>query len=328
MTIRATKVLFSSPENFFKALFESERTVVSGDGVLSFHDAALASARIVTYRLFGRLDLNLFEITPHVDIEAPYEFQGDRFEIAYGVEGSFFLHTDGFGECELTANGLFMSPRYSARGKEVYRMGRPFKSVSFNAEGNIIGEVLDRLGCAELWEDALCGRDRGKADQRPIAAAPPDIANSFLQIAGCGYPDRCKRLFFESKFMEIVSKIAANELTRGGPSPGVGEFEASQIKRIPGILMERMDEPPSIPRLARELSLNTATMQRGFKEIFGRSIYAHHRDMCLERAAIMLSDTDKSIFEISADSGYSDCGNFCRAFKKRYGVSPRLYRKN
>jgi AraC-like DNA-binding protein len=40
----------------------------------------------------------------------------------------------------------------------------------------------------------------------------------------------------------------------------------------------------------------------------------------------MLLNTNKPIFDIAAASGYSGSGNFCNAFKKRYGVSPGLYR--
>jgi AraC-like DNA-binding protein len=93
------------------------------------------------------------------------------------------------------------------------------------------------------------------------------------------------------------------------------------------MLMARLFSPPSIAELSRELSINAAKLQSGFKKIFGKSIYAYHRDACLERAAVMLLDTDKLIFEIANDAGYSGCGNFCNAFKKRYGVSPSQYRR-
>jgi AraC-like DNA-binding protein len=103
-------------------------------------------------------------------------------------------------------------------------------------------------------------------------------------------------------------------------------FETEQIKRIPQIMMNRIDAPPSIAELARELMMNTTTMKQGFKKIFGSPIYTHHRHACLELAAVMLLDTKKTVFEIAIDVGYSCSVNFCYAFKKRYGVSPGRYR--
>jgi YesN/AraC family two-component response regulator len=41
----------------------------------------------------------------------------------------------------------------------------------------------------------------------------------------------------------------------------------------------------------------------------------------------LLLETNKSVFEIATDIGYSNSGNFGNAFKKRYGVAPSLYRQ-
>jgi AraC-like DNA-binding protein len=108
----------------------------------------------------------------------------------------------------------------------------------------------------------------------------------------------------------------------------MGRFEAEQIRKIPRILMERIDDPPSIPELAHELSLSATGIKSGFKKIFGEPIYARHRNLCLERGAMMLLNTNKSILQIAIDTGYSNGENFANAFKKRYGVSPIQYRRN
>jgi AraC-like DNA-binding protein len=135
-----------------------------------------------------------------------------------------------------------------------------------------------------------------------LTAAPPDIAGSFNQIAVCNYPDMCKRLFFESKFMEIISEFIANGVPRNGIISDAEEFENSQIEKIPGILMKRLDSPPSIVDLARDLSLNTTTMKCGFKKMFGEPIFTHHRNMRLGQAAATLLDTRKSILGECANS--------------------------
>jgi AraC-like DNA-binding protein len=91
--------------------------------------------------------------------------------------------------------------------------------------------------------------------------------------------------------------------------------------------MARLDSPPSIFEIARVLSMNTTKLKQGFKKIFGKPIYAYHHSMCLDRATIMLLNTNKSVLEIAIDAGYSGSGNFCNAFKKHYGVSPSQYRR-
>jgi AraC-like DNA-binding protein len=125
-----------------------------------------------------------------------------------------------------------------------------------------------------------------------------------------------------------LSRIIALNLPKDEGPRNVKAFEAEQIKKIPRILMERVDAPPSIPALARELSLNPTTMKKGFKDMFGLPIYAHHRNLCLERAAAALLETSKELTEIAVENGYSGSVSFCDAFKRRYGVPPGRYRSS
>jgi AraC-like DNA-binding protein len=167
---------------------------------------------------------------------------------------------------------------------------------------------------AEFFEEiAEKGKAASSEDKKAVFHETP-----FAAIRSETYP--------ESKFREILTRIIANETS--AEESRAADFETEQIKRIPQILMCRIDARPSIEELAHELMMNTTTMKKGFKKIFGSPIYAYHRDMCLELAAAMLLDTKKPVFEIAIDVGYSCSVNFCYAFKKRYGISPGRYRRN
>jgi hypothetical protein len=52
-----------------------------------------------------------------------------------------------------------------------------------------------------------------------------------------------------------------------------------------------------------ELSLNSTTMKKGFKNIFDEPIYAHHRNMCLNLAATLLLETDNQFLKSQRVSG-------------------------
>ncbi len=45
----------------------------------------------------------------------------------------------------------------------------------------------------------------------------------------------------------------------------------------------------------------------------------------MERAEVLLRETSLSVEEIAQMLGYRNSSNFYRAFKARYGVSPRAY---
>lgn len=75
----------------------------------------------------------------------------------------------------------------------------------------------------------------------------------------------------------------------------------------------------------------------GYSEVYLRSIFRREchksimeyiNDIRLQRASEMLSYTSQTITDIAFLCGFSDSNYFSTAFKKKYGVPPKEYRKN
>jgi AraC-like DNA-binding protein len=64
-----------------------------------------------------------------------------------------------------------------------------------------------------------------------------------------------------------------------------------------------------------------------FKQHTGECIAQYVKRTRLENSASQLIHTDWDITEIARLSGYETPSSFCRAFKQRFGFSPREYRK-
>jgi AraC-like DNA-binding protein len=322
---------FRDYDEFSSLAAEMGEITTISEGELAFHcDAPFASVRYETYRLFGFIDLELREMLPHTNIDFHYELSSDYFEIGYVTEGSFHLVTEDCSDSVICPTHLYITPPSGSRGKITCYKNRPLRTLSFSAyraDVDVMREVFGESGC-QLWADAVMAGKWTESDLYPLITPPPDVVNSLLRTAGCNYPHRTRRLFYENIFRDIMLRLIAHELPDDRTSFGMDNFDVERIKSVPGILMAHLFSPPSIAELSRELSINATKLQIGFKKIFGKSIYACHRDACLELAAVMLLDTDKSIFEIALGTGYSGSGNFCNAFKNRYGVSPGQYRKN
>ncbi|MDR1020316.1 MAG: AraC family transcriptional regulator [Synergistaceae bacterium] len=289
--------------------------------------APFVDVRAETYRLFGRVELRILEILPSVDIYIPYECDSNCFSFSYCVDGNMMLQDRYHGDSELKANWLSCTSMTDMKGNHVFRKNKSFKGVALVLTGEAMRGIVGEPRYESLSEALSTDNPYSRKNVFLGDDPPPDIASSFLQIANCRYPAMSRQFFFESKFMEIMSRIIAHNLPVDDGVTDMGEFETEQIKKIPGILMKRIDTPPSIPELAHELSLSGTAMKSGFKKIFGEPIYAHHRNLCLERAAIMLLNANKSILQIAIDAGYANGENFCNAFKKRYGLSPSQYRR-
>lgn len=68
-------------------------------------------------------------------------------------------------------------------------------------------------------------------------------------------------------------------------------------------------------------------LSRKFREAAGIGVHEYLVFTRLQRAVLELVSTDHSITEIALRCGFSDGNYFKDAFKKKYGVTPRAYRK-
>ena len=108
------------------------------------------------------------------------------------------------------------------------------------------------------------------------------------------------------------------------------DFQASQREIIHGVhdyLIEHISERTTIEELSREFLMNTTTLKKAFKDVYGTSIAAHMKKHRLELAADMLVQTDDGIAQIAKAVGYESQSRFTTAFKEAYGILPTEYRK-
>ena len=320
---------FSDYSEFYDTTAETDRIIGTYGERIFRCESPFASIESETYRLLGMVDLIFFKISPLTDIDIHYELDLDFFHMGYVNEGIQHLLTENRCCDTACATRLYMAPLSGSRGRVMYYKDHPVRTLSFyglRPAREIMNEILGESS-AELWIKATGQKGQEGGNSYPFVPTPPGVSYQFQRIANCDYPNRVKRLFFENAFREVLLEFVASKLPENKMPDSMDEFEAEQIKNVPGILMERFDSPPSIAELARELSMSATKLKLCFKKIFGKPIYAYHRDACLERAAVMLLDTNMHAFEIAAKVGYSGNGNFANAFKKHYGVSPIQYRR-
>ena len=100
------------------------------------------------------------------------------------------------------------------------------------------------------------------------------------------------------------------------------------IKRIVAYLNENYNRKISLDQIAQNMYLSPVYISKIFKEEMGESPINYLIKIRLEKASLMLLESDMlSIKEIADQVGYDDVYYFSKLFKKYYGSSPLYYRK-
>jgi AraC family transcriptional regulator len=92
-------------------------------------------------------------------------------------------------------------------------------------------------------------------------------------------------------------------------------------------IQANLDQDLGLAALSRKAGLSPFHLQRLFKAAIGETPKAYISRLRVERAAFRLLIHDSSVLDIALECGFQNHETFIRAFRRRFGKSPRGYRK-
>lgn len=162
----------------------------------------------------------------------------------------------------------------------------------------------------------------------------------FLENAGEAGPI-IRRLFQEIQeeqpgceiYAESLLKQLLVTLARNGESQPAGQGRAffSPAEEAPIIMEEYFlyeYRRATLQELSARLSLSPRQTERLIKRHYGKTFQQKKLEGRMEAALLLLSDSQKSITEISEELGYSSIEHFSGAFRRYFQVSPGQYRRS
>lgn len=164
-----------------------------------------------------------------------------------------------------------------------------------------------------------------------LGVITPAMQLVLQQILNCPYQGSIQQIYLEGKALELIALQTAQFLQLDQLTPPRQHLKRSDVERIyqaKDIVSHRLDNPPSLLDLARSVGLNDCTLKRGFRQIFGITVFGYIRQQRLSQARQLLLNQELSIAEVACTVGYSHPGHFSIAFKREFGISPKAFSRS
>ncbi len=145
-----------------------------------------------------------------------------------------------------------------------------------------------------------------------------DACDEICKTKPLGYELYIKGKLFE--FFYILSNRCRNE-----KNPRTVK-SLDKLKIVLKLVENSYMHKITIAEVADRIDFSESHFMRYFKENMGTSFIDYLRDYRLTMAARLLQVSDDTILSISEEVGFENLSYFNRAFKKKYGMTPREYR--
>lgn len=114
--------------------------------------------------------------------------------------------------------------------------------------------------------------------------------------------------------------------SQSAPAAGIGSGDRKKLMHARDLLLADLCQAPSLSELGAASGLSLLKLKRGFRALFGNSVYGLFLQERMFEARRRLSGGGGSVTEIATDLGYTNVSHFAAAFRKQFGVNPAMFK--
>lgn len=132
----------------------------------------------------------------------------------------------------------------------------------------------------------------------------------------------------QSRIIELKYRLVHHFGQAADIPPEIFSEKQQKIKTIMDYMKEHYAENISLAETARICGYSEAYLSRMFHKYTGQTFTEYKQILCLEKAIDLLETTNKSLTEISYETGFPNVKSFRKAFKEVMGKTPFEYKKS
>ena len=139
--------------------------------------------------------------------------------------------------------------------------------------------------------------------------------------------DNLQKLKLNQKTLELLilflQKVDQRTISKNQISINSSDIE--YIFLIRKIILDNLPDTLSIKQLSIEAGMSARKLQSCFKQVFGQSISEFTLSEKMEQGKHLLETKKYSVSEVGYQLGYSNLSHFSKAFKNKFGITPKAF---
>jgi AraC-like DNA-binding protein len=143
------------------------------------------------------------------------------------------------------------------------------------------------------------------------------IVDSLFNIQ---YEGKTKMMFFRSQVTALLSHFFGQLASL--KTEKIKSSEREKLNLAKSILLDNIENPPSLTELSKQIGLNTYKLKRDFKELFGVPVFKYLQNERLTLANKLIRNQEFTVQEAAWHVGYDSLSSFSNAFEKKFGYRP------
>ncbi len=252
--------------------------------------------------------------------------------LSFGVSGSIWFelrHGQAKKNIYILNSGQSHISYFSEwRGIVKYPASIPIRVVTINVDAIFLNKIMgDQHGSIPAYMRNIL-EETSENHYYQSNNTTPAMNVAIHQILNCPYRGVLKRLYLESKALELtvhkLAQVVSPECGLKNPST-LCPADIERIHEARDILIRNLENPPSLWELATQVGINKNKLNQGFRQVFATSAFDYLRNYKLEQARQFLEDRRMNVTEEAFTVGFAQLSNFTRAFKQHFGVNPKEY---
>ncbi|MEO6868556.1 MAG: AraC family transcriptional regulator [Ginsengibacter sp.] len=234
-------------------------------------------------------------------------------ELVFCITGNKYC-THKETDCEHCINS-------GTNGKEVEES---YDVIGFKFSARHLSTFVKGLKTTSFSEDILGFRHASSFKKSiPVFKKTRDVLQSMINHT---YTDTLENIFINAQSQILL--LYSMDMVSGTTETGfeckflANEADREKIALAREILLEHICNPLTIKELSRKAAINECYLKKGFKEMYGTTIFDFFQNQRMEHAKYLLYEKNLTVTEVADLLEYSSISHFSTAFKKHTGLKP------